>query len=76
MFIIDRKPREDEGKMVKEIHYSYFNGRNLVQRDTCSVFLRTPIAAKEFTEGLISNQIIAFENRVISASTELLDKLF
>lgn len=75
MFIIDRKSREDEGKKVK-VHDSYFKGRNLVQRDTCLVFLRTPIAAKEFTEGLISNQIIAFENGVISASTELLDKLF
>lgn len=70
-----RKSREDESKKVKEIYYSYFKGRNLVQRDTCLVFSRIPIAAKEFTEGLI-NQIIAFENGVISASTELLDKLF
>lgn len=45
-------------------------------RETCLVFSRTPIAAKKFIEGLIPNQIIAFENGVISASTELLDKLF
>lgn len=42
----------------------------------CLVFSRTPIAAKEFTKGLIPNQIIAFENGAISAFTELLDKLF
>lgn len=45
-------------------------------RETCLVFSRTPIAAKEFIEGLIPNQIIVFENGVVSTSTELLDKLF
>lgn len=45
-------------------------------RQTCLVFLKTSIAAKQFIESLVPNKIIAFENVVISASTELLDKLF
>lgn len=71
-----RKERENESKMVKERDYSYFKGRNLVQIDTHLIFSRTPIAAKEFTEGLVPNKTIAYKNVVISALTELLDKLF
>lgn len=32
------KSREDERKKVKEVCYSYFNDRNLVQRDMLSLF--------------------------------------
>lgn len=70
MLIYDTE-REKDSKMIAERGNSSFKGRN-----SSLFFSTTPIAAKEITGGLVPNKIIAFENMAISASTELLDKLF